>query len=71
MDHLFRHKDFVTVYVDEVVVLSRSVQERTKHLLEVLCVIADHGLKLKASKCGFAQSKVRLLGRIFDMNGVH
>ena len=71
MDQLFCHKDFVRVYVDDVVVFSRSVEEHVKHLLEFFCVIADQGLKLKASKCSFAQSKVRLLGHIVDTNGVH
>ena len=59
------------VYVDDVVIFSRSVEEYVKHLLEVFCVIADHGLKLTASNCSFAQFKVRLLGHVVDTNGVH
>ena len=42
-----------------------------KHLLEVFCVIADHGRKLKVSKCSFAKSKLRLFGHIVDKIGVH
>lgn len=46
MDQLFQGLNFVAVYLDDVFVFSKSVEEHTLHLHEVFQVIATSGLKL-------------------------
>ena len=45
--------DFVVVYIDDVIVFSRSLDEHLQHLRRVNERIRDAGLKLKPSKCHF------------------
>lgn len=54
MDQLVRDLRFVHVYLDDVVVFSKSVKEHVAHLIQVFRVIAESGLKLKIAKCSFA-----------------
>ena len=70
MDQLFRELSFVSVYLDDVVVFSRTVKEYIEHLDEVFKLIAASSLKLKVAKYSFAQSQTRLLGHIFSGDGV-
>ena len=70
MDQVFRHLDFVRVYLDDVVVFSESLETHMKHLNMVFTTIAEAGLKIKVSKCAFAHSSVRLLGHIVTKDGL-
>ena len=70
MDLIFRDLEYVKCYIDDVVVYSRSMEEHASHLVHVIDMIAQHGLKLKISKCSFAQSKVKLLGHVVGKGGV-
>ena len=70
MDRLFREVSFVSVYLDDVVIFSRTAKEHSAHLEEVFKVIVASGLKLKVAKSSFAQSQTRLLGHIVSGDGV-
>ena len=70
MDELFRGLRFVRVYLDDVVVFSKSLGEHLAHLNEVFRIIRDNGLKLKIAKRSFAQSQTRLLGHIVSAQGI-
>ena len=70
MDLVFRDLGHVRCYLDYVLVHSRTWEERIAHLVKVIDILSRHGLKLKISKCTFAQSKVRLLGHVVDEDGV-
>ena len=61
---------FVMVYLDDVIVFSATVDEHGIHLMKVLAIISRHGLKLKLSKCTFAQTRVEYLGHVVDGQGV-
>lgn len=54
----------VLVYLDDVIVFSRSAQEHVGHLEEVFSLIAKAGISLKASKCFLFQEEVEYLGHI-------
>ena len=58
------------VYLDDVIVFSRSFKEHLDHLKETFDCIKNAGLKLKASKCYFAQTSVKYLGHIVSRDGV-
>src|SRR6266542_6716377 len=68
MNHVL-HKhlgEFVMVYLDNVVIYSKSMVEHVKHLDWVLGQLKWAELKIKVEKCEFAKSEIKLLGhRIF------
>ena len=70
MDQVFRHLNFVRVYLDDVVIFSESLEKHLEHLRVAFATIAEAGLKIKVSKCAFAHSSVRLLGHIVTKDGL-
>ncbi|KAK3531089.1 hypothetical protein QTP70_010364 [Hemibagrus guttatus] len=65
----FLHK-CVLVYIDDILIYSRSLAEHRQHVREVLQRLRDYQLFLKAKKCAFHQSSVHFLGYIIDRSGV-
>lgn len=49
------------VYVDVFVISLREVEDHVCQITSVLQIVATHGLKLKISKCSFAQPRTALL----------
>ena len=62
--------DFVAVYIDDVLVFSRTVEDHLNHLRAVIQRIMEAGLKLKPSKCHFAQREVEYLGHLVTPEGL-
>lgn len=60
----------VLVFVDDILVYSTSLEDHVSHLQQVFQILTDHQLKVKHSKCSFAQSKLAYLGHIISTNGV-
>lgn len=60
----------VLVFVDDILVYSTSLEDHVSHLRQVFQILTDHQLKVKHSKCSFAQSKLAYLGHIISTNGV-
>ena len=71
MDHVIKDLPLVRVYVDDVVIFSQTMEDHMKHLQIVMSRISDYYLKVKLSKCFFAQPQVYLLGHVVDKHGVH
>ena len=72
MNQLFCGKawDFVFVYLDDLLIVSRSVQEHLGHLKKVLDRLDEAGLHLKPQKCIFMQQQVEYLGHTITPEGV-
>ncbi|GBG90008.1 hypothetical protein CBR_g50101, partial [Chara braunii] len=64
-------EDFVLVYIDDILIYSRTLEEHMTHLRTVLQRLRDHGFYAKLSKCAFAQSKVDFLGHQVSEHGLH
>lgn len=62
--------DFVMVYIDDIVVYSKTRQEHQEHLQMVFDALEFHGLKLKPSKCHLDVPVVELLGYIVSAEGI-
>ncbi|XP_066166261.1 uncharacterized protein [Oryza sativa Japonica Group] len=60
----------VLVFVDDILVYSRSLEEHKNHLRQVLSTLTHHQLKVKLSKCSFAQQSLAYLGHIISAQGV-
>ena len=58
------------VYVDDILVCSKSLEEHKEHLQRVFERLRQAGLKLKPSKCSFLCREVVFLGHVISANGV-
>ncbi|KAK3544947.1 hypothetical protein QTP86_029196, partial [Hemibagrus guttatus] len=65
----FLHR-FVLVYIDDILIYSRSMADHQRHVTEVLRRLRSHHLFLKAEKCLFHQPSVQFLGYVIDRSGV-
>ena len=62
--------DFVSVYLDDILVFSRSLQDHLTHLRVVIRKLVEAGLKLKPSKCHFARRELEYLGHVVGRGGL-
>jgi len=53
------------VYLDDVIVFSRTVDDHIRHLREVLLLLEKAGVSLRPSKCHLFQQEVEYLGHVF------
>lgn len=56
----------VLVFVDDILVYSHSLAEHEVHLRQVLQILSDNHLKVKQSKCSFAQPQLAYLGHVIS-----
>ena len=61
---------FVVVFIDDILIYSKSIQEHEQHLRVVLEKLRMHRLYAKFSKCEFWLEKVAFLGHILTAEGV-
>ncbi|KAJ1690806.1 hypothetical protein LUZ63_014961 [Rhynchospora breviuscula] len=68
MNRVFRDllDSFVVVFIDDILVYSRSYEEHTEHLRIVLNRLREHKLFAKFSKCEFWLEKVAFLGHVIS-----
>ena len=67
MDYLDK---FVVVFVDDILVFSRSEEEHEEHLRLVLQRLRENQLYAKLSKCEFWLKEVSFLGHVISEGGV-
>lgn len=63
-------RKFVLVFMDDILVYSKTLQQHIEHLKVVLEILRDHKLFAKRSKCTFAQTQLEYLGHIISDKGV-
>jgi hypothetical protein len=61
---------FVVVFIDDILVFSRSEEEHEEHLRLVLQKLREHQLYAKFSKCAFWLKEVFFLGHIITDGGI-
>ena len=58
------------VYLDDIIIFSRSFEEHVENLKEVFERLKEANLKLSPKKCHFFKKQVKFLGHIVSENGV-
>lgn len=58
------------VYIDDIIIYSRTPEEHAKHLEQVLERFRQAGLQLKPSKCHFGLPELDLLGYVVSAKGI-
>ncbi|WVZ85090.1 hypothetical protein U9M48_032047 [Paspalum notatum var. saurae] len=61
---------FVVVFIDDILIYSKSEKEHEEHLKIVLTRLREHKLYVKFSKCAFWLKEVSFLGHILSEKGV-
>lgn len=62
--------DFVAVYIDDVLVFSRTLTDHIEHLKLVIGRLQEVGLKLRPKKCHFIRREVEYLGHVISPDGL-
>lgn len=63
-------RDFVCVYLDDILVFSKSAEDHMRHLRVVLQRLQKHRFYVKLKKCEFNKPEVKFLGHIVSADGV-
>ena len=61
---------FVVVFIDDILIYSKTEEEHEQHLRLVLETLREHQLYAKFSKCEFWLKEVKFLGHILSAEGV-
>ena len=61
---------FVLVFIEDILVYSKSKEEHEEHLHIVLQVLREHQLYAKFSKCDFYKPQIHYLGHIISKKGI-
>ena len=60
----------VLVYLDDILVFSKTPQEHEQHLRQVLTILRSNKLYAKLSKCEFLKPQVEYLGHVISNTGI-
>ena len=71
MDDTFKDmRDFVVVYLDDILIFSRTEAEQVQHIEKVLARLRTEKLYAKISKCSFCQDRLLFLGHVVTRDGI-
>ena len=64
MHSIFREHldDFIIIFLDDILVYSRGLEEHMTHVRQILEILRQHQLYAKVSKCAFFSKQGRILG---------
>src|SRR6266542_6268088 len=63
-------RKFCLVYLDNIIIYSKSLKDYKRHVRKVLQIIRSAGLKLKPVKCKWFKQKIIFLGHKIEINRI-
>lgn len=69
VDRMLDGLEFAKGYIDDVIIVSRNIEEHREHIEEVFKRISDFGFRIKLEKCSFFKPSIKYLGFIIDKDG--
>ena len=70
MNDILADFGFVAVYLDDILIFSKTPEEHVKHVREVFEKLESSGFYLKLKKCEFFKSSVPYLGHVISSEGI-
>ena len=64
------HLDVCLVYLDDIILFSRTIEEHLERLIRVLGRLRSAGFKLKSEKCSLMQKSISFLGHVVSGDGI-
>jgi hypothetical protein len=62
-------RKIVLVFMDDILIYSKTLENHVQHLSHVFVVLRDHQLFIKFKKCAFTQQQIDYLGHIIAIQG--
>ncbi|CAH1723231.1 unnamed protein product [Aphis gossypii] len=63
-------QEFVTIYVDDILITSPSLEEHYDHIQRVLTKFMEHNVTINLEKCQFFRNEVTFLGHVIFNKGI-
>jgi len=57
-------REFITIYIDDIAIISDSAEEHIQHLRSVISLLNKANLRLSPSKCHFGYTRLNYLGHL-------
>src|SRR5690606_33962782 len=70
MNQLFGHLPYVMVYIDDIIIFSKTENQHFKHIQEVFKILNKNKLHIKLEKCHLFKKELKYLGHIINAEGV-
>ena len=64
------HLNYCIIYLDDIIIYSKTPTEHISRLRKLFEKLADAGLKLKPRKCDFFHTRLAYLGHIVSEDGI-
>jgi hypothetical protein len=61
---------FVIVFLDDILIYSKTIAEHTQHVRQVLQILRENKLYAKLSKCEFFKQSISFLGHVVGEHGI-
>ncbi|MCO5571006.1 hypothetical protein L7F22_024737 [Adiantum nelumboides] len=71
MERIFRpHRNFTGVFLDDVIIYSKTIEEHKEHLKVIFQALRDNKLYVNQKKSEFFLQEIQYLGHIISKNGI-
>ena len=71
MTRILKDFDFAIVYLDDIIIFSKTAEGHLSHIRKLVEKLRSAKLSMKLSKCHFFLKKIQYLGHILNIRGIH